>query len=173
MNLENHFYSFDLEDIPIEDSRGVGHEFKVRDELYRTQGSMSTTEPGYRQTEFTITSYRGMGGIHFYGSIKVHTHNRGVTNNNTISGYLGGYKLPKECDSLDISLLRPITPEEIKEYPDRFYGYSDDSLVNCFYSEKEIVSLFKSLIPYIFKGKWEITIDSYSDEFYEIIYINE
>lgn len=180
MNIKDHFYNFDLEYFPISDKIGLGYEFEVRGIKYITTGRYSQNNPDYRYAEFSVTSFIGAGGIHFYGNLKINTSNRSINSpdgfNHSIGGYMGGVVLPNDTRMIRIDLVRPITELDIKIDPDRYKGCDSEMLsevlVNGFYDEKELIDTFKQLIPQLFKGKWAIEIDSFSGNYDEEILID-
>jgi len=151
--IENHFYSGELREFPYHDDYGLGFRFKTDDgEEFEVVGNYNSD--GYRKAELSIHSYRGGGGIHFYGSINFSNTNASLKNPNiSRCGYLGkGIVLPENTKRVRIDILRPITKEELKDY--RWEGYEDTDIVNAFYKEQDILDIVKEYANQIFRGKW-------------------
>lgn len=152
--IEKHFYYSELKKFPYSNKYRTGFKFILDDLEYEVQGNY---DGEYRKAEFSTHSYIGNGGIHYYGSIKFYTYNNCITPGkagHSVAGFLKGIKLPEESERVRIDILRPITPEELKD--NRWKTYKEGDLVNGFYQEEEILEIFKKYMNQIFKGKWII-----------------
>lgn len=75
------------------------------------------TNNNYPKAMIYITSYRGISpdAMHFYG------------------------KFVRMYDFEQVELKRPLTDEEIKKYPDRFYLYEKGDMVNAFNAWLDVI----------------------------------
>lgn len=160
--LKNHVY--DSEIFPISDKRGIGFKFPYGSGEAEVKADKSRENPEFRRCIFSIHSYIGYGGgIHYYGSLKIYTYNEYVDSEGYVSsvgGFLGkGINLPEESKTLRIDILHPLEEWELKKYPHRFDTYKIGDLSNAFYTEEELIDTFKTILPYLLKGKWEVNCE--------------
>lgn len=168
--LENHFYSWEIEEFPINVDYGEGFEQELDGEKYISVGDY--TKDGYREANMSISSYNGIsiGAQHYYCAIKIGVDIQEVSTKNWV--FRPGLTIPSKYKSLNLELKRPIEKWELAQevYDPRYY--KEDSLVHGFYTEKEIIILFKEIAPKIFKGKWKIRCDYWNEENETIIIDN-
>ena len=171
-NLSDHFYN--IEKFPINSNKGEGFEFELDDKKYITKGSYDKEYPEYRKATLSITSYRGFGGIHFYGNITIGVLNANLLKpSNTISGSLGGIVLPDEYKTIKFEVIRPLILSDIEKEPERWETYIiGEDKTNGFYNEEEIIDIVCQLKDKIFKGKWVLFIDGYNTDDQKIIINN-
>lgn len=172
--LENHVYNSEL--YPILDKRGIGFKFSYGDGEAEVKAEISRENPGFRKCLFSIHSYTGYGGgIHYYGSLKISTYNEFINSDGrvlSVGGFLGkGIELPEDSKTLRIDILHPLEQWEFDKYPHRWEHYKLGDLSNAFYTEEELIGVFKKCLPYLLKGKWEVKCEYWTlDD--EIILIN-
>lgn len=154
--VEDYFYDWDLKSFPIPSSYGHGIEIIHNEKKYHSVGYFD--KKGYREATFTVTSWIGSGvGIHYYGSICLSVN---IKEDETGYGvFIPGMKIPTECKSRHIDIIRPIQEWELKKgyYDPKFFNM--ESKVAGFYTEEELIKVFKENIDNIFTGKWKITCD--------------
>ena len=145
---------------PIKNNYGEGFTFKIDDKDYITKGKYDYKNPEYRIIKLFITSF---GVQHYYASIKIDVNNIEVNNpSHQIGGYMRGVTIPYEYQSLKLELLRKVNAEEKEKFYIRWKDYDIGDKTDAYYSEEEIITLFKSILPDLIEGKWKVIIDHYS-----------
>ena len=122
---------------------GEGFQFDLSDKTYTTMGSY--TKDKKRLMNIEISSFCGLcsEAIHYYAKLYIKVSN--VCGNSSVSGYMGGIKIPNDYQSIKGEFVRPLTQKEIDKHPDRWDDwYRVGDLVNAFESLEEIESLIKS-----------------------------
>lgn len=168
--LEDHFYGFEIEKFPIKDKFDTEFKFTLHDEEYKVVINEDYRYPNRRFATLTIYTF---GVQHYYGEFKAYTSNIQISNPSTsISGYIGGIKIPDEYTDTKFNIMRRVTEEDLKDDPQRFYGHRANGLTNGFYTQKEIIDIFKELAPQILSGKWAVGVESFGNRLDEVILIN-
>ena len=149
---------FDISKITgvIPQNIGEGFQFNLHGEIYTTTGSY--TKDGKRIVNIEIRSFAGLcgGAIHYYATLYINVNN--VCDNSSVSGYLGGIKIPNEYQTIKGEFVRPLTQKEKDKQPDRWYWYQVGDLVNAFESLEEIESLIKKLKKKFASKEWKVEI---------------
>lgn len=136
---------------------GEGFQFELSGKTYTTIGSY--TKDKKRLVNIEISSFCGLcgGAMHYYATLYIDVNN--VRDNSSISGYLGGIKIPNEYQTIKGEFVRPLTQKEKDKQPDRWgFGYQVGDLVNAFESLQEIESLIKNLKKKFFSKEWKVEI---------------
>lgn len=168
--LEDHFYGFEIEKFPIKDKFDTDFKFTLDGEEYIVAVDTDRRYPDRRYATLSITTF---GVNHYYGEFKAYTHNIQISNPSTsISGYIGGIEIPDQYADISFSILRRVTEDDLSSDPQRFYGHRVNGLTNGFYTQKEIIDIFKELSPQILSGKWAVKVESFCNRHDEIILID-
>jgi hypothetical protein len=135
---------------------GIGITFKDDDGKEYT--TIYEHDHDTQRVTLSISSFMGSGGIHFYGRLRVGdplllSMENGGEKRSWISGYFNRFK-PKECQGVDIELIRPVTKEEINADPDRWEYYRKGDSTNAFRSERELISVVTLVFKERFKDRW-------------------
>lgn len=150
---------FDISKITgvIPQNIGEGFQFDLSDKTYTTMGSY--TKDKKRLMNIVISSFCGIcgGAIHYYAKLYIKVSN--VCGNSSVSGYLGGIKIPNEYQTIEGEFVRPLTQKEKDEQTGRWgYGYQVGDLVNAFESLEEIENLIKNLKKKFSSKEWKVEI---------------
>ena len=166
-NIQDNLRCFTLDEFPISDNYGEGFTFKNDGKDFITKGTYDYHNKEYREISLNITSY---GIQHYYARIFIGVNNIDMDNpSHSILGSLREAGIPDNCKSLDLELTRKVTSEEKENFPNRWGGYDVGEPTDAFYSEEDIISLFKKILPNMLKGKWHVGIRAfhtvYSEDF--------
>ena len=150
---------FDISKITgvIPQNIGEGFQFNLSGKTYTTMGSY--TKDKKRLMNIEISSFCGLcgGAIHYYATLHIEVNN--VCDNSSVSGYLGGIKIPNEYQTIKGEFVRPLTQKEKDKQPDRWgFGYQVGNFVNSFESLQEIESLIKNLKKKFSSKEWKVEI---------------
>lgn len=150
---------FDISKITgaIPQNIGQGFQFYLSGKIYTTTGRY--TKDGKRIVNIEIRSFVGLcgGATHYYATLCIDVNN--VCDNSSVSGYLGGIKIPNEYQTIKGEFVRPLTQKEKDKQPDRWgFGYQVGDLVNAFESLQEIESLIKNLKKKFSSKEWKVEI---------------
>lgn len=158
--ITDHFYDGECISFPIKSNYGEGFTFNIDKKQYITKGYCDYKNPEYRIIKLYISTF---GVQHYYASIRIDVNNVEIDNPQCqVGGYLGGVVIPYEYKSLKLELLRKVNAKEKEQYYGRWKDYDVDDKTNAFYSEEEIITLFKNILPELIKGKWKVIIDKCS-----------
>lgn len=171
-NLFNHIYKSDVDkyDVPILDNWGENKVFKNKEgkDVYSYIDKESN---GYREVILDISTFRGsFGAVHFYGRLRSYSLSFTDTvesmGKRSISGYFTS-GIPEEYKNFfNVQLLRPITQKDIdydtENNTDRWLNYYIGDKTNGFWTEDEVIEVGIKVFKKLFKGKWQLRIDSYS-----------
>lgn len=140
---------------PIPSTIGEGFTFCLDGEQYTTIGGYTK---GKRNVEFCITSFIGYcgGAQHYYCSINIFVENR--NGNKTVSGYLGGIKVPNEYKSFNASIVRPLSKEEVADTK-RWELYEEGDMVDAFCSLDELNECIETIRQIFPEDKWNVVIE--------------
>lgn len=140
---------------PIPSTIGEGFTFCLDGEQYTTIGGYTK---GKRNVEFCITSFIGYcgGAQHYYCSINIFVENR--NGNKTVSGYLGGIKVPNEYKSFNASIVRPLSKEEVADTK-RWEFYEEGDMVDAFCSLDELNECIETIRQIFPEDKWNVVIE--------------
>ena len=150
-------------ELPIRASIGERFGFKLKDgRQYVTEGVRG--KDGKREIHFRISSFIGICGeaMHYYCSVISYIHNRCLTDNSIVAGWLDGIVIPKENETLEFELSRPITQKEIDEKPSRWHGWREGDPVTAFENKQEILSLIEEIKGAFATDEWDFVIVDHS-----------
>lgn len=136
---------------------GEGFQFNLSGKTYTTMGLY--TKDKKRLMNIEIRSFCGLcwDAIHYYAKLYINVSN--VCGNSSVSGYLGGFEIPNEYQTIKGEFVRPLTQKEIDEQTGRWgYGYQVGDLVNAFESLEEIENLIKKLKKKFSSKEWKVEI---------------
>ena len=150
---------FDISKITgvIPQNIGEGFQFNLHGKVYTTRGSY--TKDKKRQAEIEICTFQGFccDAIHYYAKLYIYVDN--VCGDSVVSGYLEGIEIPNEYQTIKGEFVRPLTQNEIDEYPNRWdISYHVGDLVNAFESLEEIENLIKKLKKKFSSKEWKVEI---------------
>jgi hypothetical protein len=151
-------YCRDHEQYPriFTDNYGIGITFK--DDENKEYTSVLSGEGKSQEIILSITSFVGMGGIHWYGTLDVYPPclmEREGRKIRDIGGYFDRFK-PKEARGIKIELVRPVKQDEIDADPTRWEDYEAGDMTNAFSSHVEVVNVALLVFHERFQGQWTI-----------------
>ena len=182
-NINNHISKSDLEfwNLPINDDFGVGLELK-NEKGEDAFSWVRIDKDEYRNVELKISSWIGaFGAEHFYGTLRSYdlnfTNNKESIGKSSISGAFE-IGLPNiYTEFFKLELKRPYNKrdkENDEKYGrDRWLSYDIGDLTRGFWTEEEVVEVGKQVFKTFFKGRWKLTINSWSGDLDETIYLNK
>ena len=136
--------------------------FKGKDGVeYHTCISLNNNKK--REVEFAITSFRGISSdaIHYYGKFYASGCSFKYNENGVVKNSINclDKNTPKECESIKIEIVRPVTKEEKEKHPRRYESYKIGYPTNGFYTKDELLEKAKEIFNRRFRGEWELKID--------------
>ena len=140
------------EKLPIDNTFGCGFEFKCDGELFHTEPWLN--KDGKLRVVATLSTWVGIGGgaSHYYGHIQVNVNNKGESGR-IIGGYLGGIEIPKENETLELDICRPLNEDEIAQITDpnsSFYGYEEELPTVRFNSREDALDVIHGVFNALF-----------------------
>lgn len=150
---------FDISKIDglIPQNIGEGFQFELLGKTYTTTGSY--TKDKKRLVNVEISSFCGLcgGAMHYYAEFRINVSC--VHSDSSVSGHLGGTKIPNKYKTIKGEFVRPLTQKEKDEYPNRWdYFYQVGDLVNAFESLEELEDLIKNFKKKFSSKEWKIEI---------------
>lgn len=99
--------------------------------------------------DLKITSWRGisLNAVHYYGNIRLPVLE--FIERKTGSTVMG-YKIPQSLR--DVELHRPLTSDELRENPDRWYAYNTGDMVPGFDTKEDVVVRGRTVAEKYFLG---------------------
>lgn len=181
--IENHVSGYtirelELNNIPLDDDYGDNLKFTHTDNGNEIISYVRRDKDGYREVYLEITSLRGsIGAVHFYATLRdtsIHfTSPEDKKKTSSIGGY-GTKGVPEKYENLRIELERPVDELDIKH--DNLWGREEyemsriGDLTRGFWNEEDGIKVGIDAFKAIFKGKWKLTINSYSGKKVKPIY---
>ena len=149
------------EKLPIGNTFGRGFEFEYDGKRYHTEPCLN--KDGKLRVFATLSTWEGIvgGASHYYGHIQVVVNNKG-DDGRIIGGYMGGIKIPKENETLELDVCRPLNEDEIAQITDpnsSFYGYEEELPTVRFNSREDALDAIYGVFNALFDvSKCELEI---------------
>lgn len=151
---------WESKEFPISSKIGEGHKFTIKRGDLITMADRDR-KTGKRKIFAEITSYCGIcaDARHYY--CKIYSYINNVSESGSyVSGYLDGYKIPREFTGIDVELGRRVTAQMIEEDDMRWACYHPGDMTNAFDTKEDIYKLLDFLKKYVFvEDEWQWIID--------------
>lgn len=185
-NYKNHImFMFGEEiELPKHDNFGEGLKYKTPDDQKDLMSFIKKDKEGYREITLEISSLLGsIGAVHYYATIKDYSLAFVYVDDPTCStsGY-GTKNVPRQYTESKIEVYRPLTEKDFKHDEEMYaegYRMLDRGMkkerhkTKGFWTEEAAVKTGIELCKAIFKGKWKLRIEHYSNKKDIVIKLDE